>query len=547
MATVATISVNFAQITNTTTDFAGTPTSVKSINPLTLAQFCLGTTATSNLNYLGGFVKKTGDTMTGMLTLPSTNPSTDNHSTRKAYVDGRISSLSASVNDTSNGFVRIAGSTMTGMLTLPDISPTVNNHAARKLYVDTRISSLCASITDTSNGLGRLYLPLTGGTMSGVINMGNKNISNLATPQQTNDAATKGYVDTQITGGTEGFAAISYVNNQDNLRVLKAGDTMTGRLTINYNNPTICFQDTDHRSAFTHVNSDYFYILRGGDNSTSWDAGPNGRHPLYLNLENGDATVSRDLYVGFNNGSSWENRKVATEQYVQDVANTRLSIAGGTMTGFVTLHAKPTAAKHAATKDYVDDVLTNSYATIAYVNQQDGQRVAKSGDTMSGNLVIRNSAPTIYFQDTDNKSSWIHINSNIFYIGVAPNDTTRIDGADTINGRWPFTVNLGNGNAVAAGDVTAYSDERLKKNIKPIENALDKTLKLQGVTFERVQSGDKGLGLVAQKVKEVLPEVVTEDKDGYLALSYGNIVGLLVEAVKELTNKVETLEAKLNS
>jgi hypothetical protein len=548
MATVATISVNFAQITNTTTDFTETPTSVKSVNPLTLAQYCLGTTATSNLNYLGGFVKKTGDAMTGMLTLPNQDPTVNNHSARKFYVDSRINSLSSSVNDTVNGFVRITGSTMTGMLTLPSVMPTNINHSTRKAYVDSRIDSLSATINDIDNGLGRLYLPKAGGTMSGQINMGNINIVNLATPQANNHAATKGYVDSAISGGTGGFATIAYVNDQDNLRVLKAGDTMTGRLTLNYNAPAVGLRDTDHMPSWLHCNNDLFSILRNAEaNATTWDSGPNGRHPVRVNLSNGDTTFSRDVYVGFNTtGTTWVSRKVATEQYVQDVAGTRLSLGGGTMTGFINLHAKPTAPKHAATKDYVDDILTGDYATITYVNQQDNQRVAKAGDTMTGDLTINNTSPTVGLRDTNHMPSWLHCNNNRFYVlrNAEANATTWDSGP---NGRHPLTLNLSNGNAVFSGDVTAYSDRRLKKNIKTIENALEKTIKLEGVTFEKIETQDRGLGLIAQDVKEILPEVVSEDEDGYLSVSYGNIVGLLVEAVKELTAKVEKLESKLNS
>jgi len=98
------------------------------------------------------------------------------------------------------------------------------------------------------------------------------------------------------------------------------------------------------------------------------------------------------------------------------------------------------------------------------------------------------------------------------------------------------------GNIYAGGDVTAYSDARLKTNVQTIENALDKTRQLRGVTFDK--DGKNSLGVIAQEVQKILPQVVVEgnDENKTLSVAYGNIVGLLIEAVKELTDKVERLE-----
>jgi hypothetical protein len=96
------------------------------------------------------------------------------------------------------------------------------------------------------------------------------------------------------------------------------------------------------------------------------------------------------------------------------------------------------------------------------------------------------------------------------------------------------------------GDIIAYysSDARLKNNITPIENALSKVLALSGVKWDwnenaspEVRANVPNVGLIAQEVQQVLPEVVTERKDGYLALDYNKLIGLLVEAIKELANK----------
>ena len=90
--------------------------------------------------------------------------------------------------------------------------------------------------------------------------------------------------------------------------------------------------------------------------------------------------------------------------------------------------------------------------------------------------------------------------------------------------------------------ISSPSDERLKKNIKPLESSLYKISNLQGVTYEwnRENYPDAGMtegkqiGLVAQDVEKEFPELVSEDKDGYKGLSYSKLTAVLVEAVKEL-------------
>ena len=108
----------------------------------------------------------------------------------------------------------------------------------------------------------------------------------------------------------------------------------------------------------------------------------------------------------------------------------------------------------------------------------------------------------------------------------------------------------------ADGDVIAYSttvsDERLKTNIQGIENAVAKVGQLNGYTFEYKADGKISAGVIAQEVEQVLPEAVsekklplkTDDDQDYKVVNYDALHGLLIEAIKELSARVEALEAK---
>ena len=96
------------------------------------------------------------------------------------------------------------------------------------------------------------------------------------------------------------------------------------------------------------------------------------------------------------------------------------------------------------------------------------------------------------------------------------------------------------GDLTATGNVTAYSDERLKTDIKTIDNAVDIVNNLRGVTYTRKDTNEKGVGVIAQEIEDVLPQVVQDGE--YKSVAYGNIVGVLIEAVKELKAEIEELK-----
>jgi hypothetical protein len=105
----------------------------------------------------------------------------------------------------------------------------------------------------------------------------------------------------------------------------------------------------------------------------------------------------------------------------------------------------------------------------------------------------------------------------------------------------------------ATGDITAFysSDIRLKENIHPILHALEKVKSISGNTYDWKAGFDeihshKGndIGVIAQEIEAVLPQIVTNRDNGYKAVQYEKIIPLLVEAIKELSAKIDRLENK---
>ena len=101
------------------------------------------------------------------------------------------------------------------------------------------------------------------------------------------------------------------------------------------------------------------------------------------------------------------------------------------------------------------------------------------------------------------------------------------------------------GNFTATGDVTAYSDIRFKHNVKTITNAVDTVNNLRGVMFHK--DNRNSTGVIAQEVEAVFPEVVHTNPEGLKSVAYGNIVGLLIEAVKEQQIQITSLKEEINN
>lgn len=182
----------------------------------------------------------------------------------------------------------------------------------------------------------------------------------------------------------------------------------------------------------------------------------------------------------------------------------------------------------------------------ANITISDSTKLPLTGGTATGPVLFsgNGSGNGVQAGNGDNASSTANNLklSSWFGIGFGPS----ITGQAVPNGEYShwFNVRTGDmglrGSLVAWGNITAYSDTRVKTNIQVIPNALNKVTQLRGVTYERIdRDGERQTGLIAQEVQKVMPEAVSGDD--MLSVAYGNLVGLLVEAIKELDAKVEAL------
>jgi len=175
--------------------------------------------------------------------------------------------------------------------------------------------------------------------------------------------------------------------------------------------------------------------------------------------------------------------------------------------------------------------------THSYIINDTGSLFIDSAD----NLLLDVAGGSISFQKNGTSFGEFVESSSDFIIQSKVQDKDLIfkgnDGGSTVTA---LTLDMSSeGAATFNNDVTAFSDERLKTDIKTIDNALNKVCDMRGVYFNR--NGAAGTGVIAQEIQDILPEVV-HDKQEYLSVAYGNMVGVLIEAIKELKKEVETLK-----
>jgi hypothetical protein len=132
-------------------------------------------------------------------------------------------------------------------------------------------------------------------------------------------------------------------------------------------------------------------------------------------------------------------------------------------------------------------------------------------------------------------------NATYYVVGSSATSGAQTIASVSVTNAVSYNASTG---ALTAVSMVSSSDERLKSNIQTLTNATQTVEKLRGVSYLRNDRPE--IGVVAQEVEKVLPMLVHEDPEGYKSVAYGNMVGLLIEAVKELSAEVKVLKAELN-
>jgi len=344
-----------------------------------------------------------------------------------------------------------------------------------------------------------------------------------------------------------------------------------GAMVMRSSSPTIYFRDTDHNSAMIHVNSNLFYILRGGNDSTSWTQ-VDGQWPFYVNLTNNDCVIGRTgtaisdfrapifydsndtgYYLNPNGTSLLRHTRIFPLTVTNDVWNDSIEIrevngVTNTQTG-------------------------SDYAPSIYFHWSN---IAAAAIKMYSDGHIRIRAQSV--TSTDYRDVYMaNLFANIFYDNN--NTAFYVDPASTsiINNAQITTLGVGTaasgttGEIRATNNITAYfSDKRLKDIKSTIPNALDKVMSLSGVLYTSNETAAKygykdqseQVGVIAQEVESVLPQIVksapfdTKYVDGqevsisgenYKTVQYEKLIPLLIEAIKEQQTQIQSLTKEINS
>ncbi len=238
-----------------------------------------------------------------------------------------------------------------------------------------------------------------------------------------------------------------------------------------------------------------------------------GLDQLQVSKMNGNAVIP--IAQGGTGATTWANARAAlgiTDPTWANVQNKPNTVLGFNITDAMTI----------AGGRFNGSVQMPNTQAVGYAGDPGGLRLGGVSDAAAVMTFHRSSYAINFGLDTDN--------------------VIRIGGWSQGSGGYRMHLDAG-GNLTATGNVTAYSDRRLKKDLQVIEGALDKVKKLTGYTYTRKDTGERHTGLIAQDVQLVLPEAVRETL-GILTVSYGNMLGLMAEAIKELDAKVEKLKAR---
>ena len=165
---------------------------------------------------------------------------------------------------------------------------------------------------------------------------------------------------------------------------------------------------------------------------------------------------------------------------------------------------------------------------------------------MPGDIVLDAGGDEVIYKDGSTNVGHVSMDSDNLTIKSLVSDKDMIfQGNDGGTGITALTLDMSEaGAATFNNDVTAFSDERLKTEIETINDALNKVCQMRGVSFKRTDNdGRTSVGVIAQEIEEILPEVVATRPSGTKAVKYDKLTPLLIQAIKELKTELDELKS----
>jgi len=330
---------------------------------------------------------------------------------------------------------------------------------------------------------------------------------------------------------TEGSTNLYYTDTRARASVSATDAGGDGSLAYNSSTGVFTYTGPSASEVRAHFSAGTGVTISNGQVSIGQAVGTSDSAVFASLQTTGNIVVGGDLTV---NGTT-----TTVNSTTLDVADKNITVASG--------------AASAAAANGAGLTVDGASATITYSSTGDKWAFNKPID-VSGNIIV---SGTVDGRDLATDGSKLDgIESGATADQTASEILTAIktvDGAgsgldaDTLDGTQAAAFALLAG-ATFTGDVSApnfnsTSDAQLKENIETITSALDKVDSIRGVTFDWKDTGKSSMGVIAQEVEPIAPEVVTEI-DGYKAVNYDGLIGLLIESIKELKQEISDLKQK---
>ena len=492
------------------------------------------------------------------------------------------------------GFETNADSKITGNLDMTNgtvlnvAAPTLAHHVATKFYVDEAVTDLLGTAPDALNTLNELAAAL-----------GDDADFAATTATQLGLKASITYVDSEISAATPSFATLTgkpttlsgygitdSITSSDVTAQIDAAtpsfSTLTGKpttvagygITDGITATAVTTQvDAEASRANTYTDTAEADAVASAatDASTKADAALASAQTYADSAEADavaaaatDATTKADAALSSaqtyadtaeadavaSAASDATTKANAAQSAAASDATTKANAAQSAAASDAT--TKANAAQSAASSDATTKANAAQAAAISAVTNGAGaafdtlkeiqDAMATDAELSSAISSVTSSAASTASADATTKADAALAAAKVYADNGDANTTYTAGNGMTLSGTSFLMSGSYTGNFTATGDITAYSDDTLKTNVQLIDGALGRVQAIRGVTFDRISDGSTSTGVIAQELKAVLPEAVHTDANGVHSVAYGNITGLLIEAVKELSDQVNSLK-----